>query len=65
MADYFEIDFLNVGNYKTGPNMFTKDEMTAHHRESLTELIDDIYNSSIKIIAANRKVEEKVILQMQ
>ncbi len=56
-----EADFLNVGNYKTGPNMFTKDEMTFHHRESLTALIDDIYNSSIKIIATNRKVKEKVI----
>ena len=56
-----EADFLNVGNYKTGPNMFTKDEMTLYHRESLTELIDDIYNSSIKIISENRNVKEKVI----
>jgi len=56
-----EADFLNVGSYKTGPNMFTKDEMTVHHRESLTLLIDDIYNASIKIISANREVDEKVI----
>ena len=56
-----EADFLNVGNYKTGPNMFTKDEMTDHHRESLTDLIDDIYNSSIKIISSNRNVDEKIL----
>lgn len=56
-----EADFLNVGNFKTGPNMFTKDEMTKNHRESLTVLIDDIYNSSIKIISKNRKVDKKII----
>ncbi|MEN8154157.1 MAG: signal peptide peptidase SppA [Acidobacteriota bacterium] len=59
-----EADFLNVGSYKTGPNMFTKNEMTAYHRESLTELIDNIYNSSIKIISSNRNVEEKIIREL-
>ncbi|MCK5220652.1 MAG: S49 family peptidase, partial [Candidatus Aminicenantes bacterium] len=52
-----EADFLNVGSYKTGPNMFTKNNMTKNHRESLTVLIDDIYSSSIKIISENRKVD--------
>ncbi len=56
-----EADFLNVGNYKTGPNMFTKNEMTDQHRESLTDLVDDIYNSSIKIISSNRNVDEKIL----
>ncbi|MCK4889221.1 MAG: signal peptide peptidase SppA, partial [Candidatus Aminicenantes bacterium] len=56
-----EADFLNVGSFKTGPNMFTKNEMTKNHRESLTVLIDDIYNSSIKIISENRKVDEQII----
>lgn len=56
-----EADFLNVGTFKTGPNMFTKSEMTKNHRKSLTVLIDDIYNSSIKIISENRNVDEQII----
>ncbi len=56
-----EADFLNVGDYKTGPNMFTKDKMTKPHRESMTTLVNDIYNSSIKIISTNRKVNENLI----
>jgi len=54
-------DFLNIGSYKTGPNMFTKNEMTKNHRESFTTLIDDIYNSSIEIISTNRKVDKNTI----
>ncbi len=59
-----EADFLNVGNYKTGPNMFTKEKMNDAHRESLTTLVDDIYNSSIKIIAENRKIKESSIREL-
>ena len=59
-----EADFLNVGSYKTGPNMFTKNNMTKNHRESLTVLIDDIYSSSIKIISENRKVDEQIIREL-
>lgn len=54
-------DFINIGAYKTGPNMFTKDKLTDVHRESLESLVNDIYDSSIKIISENRKIEPEKI----
>ncbi len=56
-----EPDFLNIGEYKTGPNMFTKNTMNAPHKESYKKLIDDLFSSSIKIIAKNRDIDEKIV----
>lgn len=57
-------DFLNIGEYKTGPNMFTKNKMTPPHKESYTKLIDDIYESSIEIISKNRGIDKKMLREL-
>ena len=54
-------DFLNIGEYKTGPNIYTEDKLTPEHEESLQRLLDDIYESSLKTISKNRKIDYPVI----
>lgn len=56
-----QADFIHVGEYKTGSNIFTEESMTPAHKESLTKLIDDMFNSTLDSIARNRKLPiEKV-----
>ncbi|MCP4158362.1 MAG: signal peptide peptidase SppA [bacterium] len=49
-------DMFHIGDYKTASNMFTEDHMTDAHKESITELLDDIYDYTLMQIAANRKL---------
>jgi protease-4 len=51
-----EPDFLQIAEYKTGPNMFTKSGFTKAHKESYQLLIDDIYKASLQTIASNRNI---------
>ncbi|MEN8153021.1 MAG: signal peptide peptidase SppA [Acidobacteriota bacterium] len=54
-------DFINIGSYKTGPNIFTKEKLTDVHKESLESLVYDIYDSSIRIISENRNIKPEKI----
>lgn len=57
-------EFYHIGNYKTAADMFTEEEMTPYHQESLQKLLDDIYNSTLDTIAQNRKLDQNVLKQM-
>jgi protease-4 len=52
-----QAEVFHIGDYKTATNTFTEERMTPAHRESTQALIDDIYQSVISGIAANRKLE--------
>ena len=56
-----EAQVFHIGRYKTAANMFTQDSMTPAHKESMTKLLDDIYGSVIKGIAANRNIDEEQV----
>ena len=53
--------FFKIGKYKTAANMYTKNSLTPEHKESLETLLNDIYNSVIKQLAKNRKIDYKKI----
>ncbi len=52
-----EAEMFHIGEYKTAGNLFTKDRLTPPHRESLEKIIDDIFNYTLKHIAANRDLD--------
>ena len=49
-----EIEAISVGQYKNAPDSFTKTEMTESHRESLTNVLDDLYSQMTQGIAQDR-----------
>lgn len=51
-----EADIFHIGEYKTAANMFTQDRMTPAHKESIEKLLEDIYQSVLEGIAANRNI---------
>jgi protease-4 len=56
-----QADLFRIGDYKTAANMFTKEEMTPPHKESLEKLLADIYQSTLEGIAANRNLDAAAI----
>jgi protease-4 len=52
-----QAQLFNIGEYKTAANMFTQEQMTPPHKESLERLLGDIYDSILAGIATNRKLE--------
>jgi len=59
-----QAEMLQIGDYKTASNMFTQNEMTPAHRESLCKLLDDIYNSVLESIAAKRDIKLKKLSKL-
>ncbi len=56
-----EAQLFHRGDYKTYSNMFMENGMTEAHRDSLQTLLDDIYSSTLKGFAKNRKIDIKKI----
>ncbi len=52
-----QAEVFHIGDYKTASNTFTEERMTPAHRESMQDLIDDIYQAVIEGIAVNRKLD--------
>ncbi len=48
---------FHIGEYKTAVNMFTQEQLTPHHKESLERLLEDIYASTLAGIAKNRNLD--------
>ena len=55
-------EMLQIGEYKTASNMFTQNEMTPAHRESLGKLLDDIYGSVLQGIASKRNIKLQFLM---
>ncbi|MYG00346.1 signal peptide peptidase SppA [Candidatus Poribacteria bacterium] len=49
-----EADMLSMGKFKSGVEPFTRDSMSDAFRESMTELLDDLYNQMLTKIADGR-----------
>ncbi len=47
-------DIYQIGKYKTVADMFTRKEMSEPHREFMNELLDDIFNRYVDVIAKSR-----------
>lgn len=56
-----QADMFHIGEYKTASNIFTEDKMTPAHRESITRLLDDIFNYTIEQIAVNRGLRPEAV----
>jgi len=54
-------DFFHIGEYKTAVNMFTEDQMTPAHKESMEVLLKDIYEVTLAGIAANRGLDKTAV----
>ncbi len=52
-----EAQLFHRGDYKTASNMFMENGLTEAHRESLQQLLDDIYQSTLEQTARNRKMK--------
>ncbi|MCK4836692.1 MAG: S49 family peptidase, partial [Candidatus Aminicenantes bacterium] len=59
-----QAEMYHVGEYKTASNMFTKNEMTPEHRESLETLLGDIYHSVLTGIATRRNIKMEVLIDI-
>ncbi|MGE5342432.1 MAG: signal peptide peptidase SppA [Candidatus Omnitrophota bacterium] len=51
-----QAEFIHIGEYKTAANMFTEQSMTPSHKESIEKVVNDVYDSTLKTIAVNRKL---------
>ena len=49
-----EADLYHIGKYKSASEMFTREDMSDAHRESLDSLLDDLYEQMISGIAEGR-----------
>lgn len=49
-----EADMLAMGKFKSGVEPFTRDSMSDEFRESMTALLDDLYNQMLQKIADGR-----------
>jgi protease-4 len=56
-----EAEVYHIGEYKTAANIFTQDHMTKAHRESIEKLLQDIHNSVLQGVAANRGVDVETV----
>jgi protease-4 len=52
-----QAQLFHIGEYKTAANMFTREQMTPPHKESLERLLKDIYASTLAGIAKNRNLD--------
>lgn len=52
-----QAQLFNIGEYKTAVNIFTQEQMTPPHKESLEKLLEDIYASTLAGIAKNRLLD--------
>ncbi len=57
-------EFIRIGKYKTAANMYIKNHLTPEHKESLETLIKDVYNTIIKTISENRKINQKKVREI-
>ncbi|MEO0091791.1 MAG: signal peptide peptidase SppA [candidate division WOR-3 bacterium] len=56
-----EVDYERIGKYKSAPEAFTEDTLSAATREVINSMIDDYYQNIIKTIAYERKITEQEI----
>jgi len=54
-------EFFHIGEYKTAAHMLTQERLTDAHRESLQTLLNDLYESTLERIAANRGLDKEMI----
>lgn len=54
-----EAQITQVGRYKSLGEMFTRGEMSPHHREMVESVIDDLYRQIVGAIAASRALDEE------
>ena len=55
---------LHIGEYKTAANLFTEEQMTPPHKESLEKLVEDIYQSTLEGIATHRNLDLASVKQI-
>ncbi|MCX7785236.1 MAG: signal peptide peptidase SppA [candidate division WOR-3 bacterium] len=56
-----EVDYERIGKYKSAPETFTSDSLSAVTREVINSILDDYYQNLIKTIANERKFSEQEI----
>src|SRR5678815_1387061 len=56
-------DFLQMGDYKSAGELFTRTGPTPQAEEMYNWLFDSLYNSSVDLIATGRKVEPAKVKQ--
>jgi len=56
-----QAQLFHIGEYKTAVNMFTQEQMTPPHKESLERLLADIYASTLAGIAKNRHLDIEAV----
>lgn len=50
------MQIVHVGQYKSYGETFTNDDFTTPARQNMTEIVDDIYNTLVSTISADRKI---------
>ena len=51
-------DFVHVGDYKSAPDVYTRQEMTPEHREELNTILDQYYKAIVSKISEFRNLTE-------
>lgn len=59
-----QAQITQVGRYKSLGEMFTRGEMSPHHREMVESVIDDLYRQIVGAIAASRAVDEGRVAEL-
>lgn len=52
-----QAQMFHIGEYKTAVNIFTQEQLTPPHKESLERLLEDIFASTLAGIAKNRNLD--------
>ncbi len=59
-----EAEVEKSGKYKNAPDVFTDTTMSPYYRESLTALLDDLYEQTVNDIAADRNLDAARLKQL-
>ncbi len=57
-------DFLAFGKHKSAAETFTRDSMSEENRQVLNELLDDLYEQFVAMIAKGRNMTEKKVKEV-
>ncbi len=60
---HIKFDVIHIGDYKTAGESLVREKMSDAQRESLTPIVDELYNSLVSTLAKSRRISEDKVKQ--
>ena len=60
---HIKFDVIHIGDYKTAGESLVRETMSDAQRESLTPIVDELYNSLVSTLARSRRISEDKVKQ--